>query len=403
MSGVAIGLEGDSSMRLAKTASVEELQTVSCFESLRKIFLSEDYVNHLDKPLAYWALPTDRRLPLAFLGRTLRDLLNTPFAELSATPGIGRKKTASFVELLARAANTDPGQLPTVVTDAPRTAASVCTLRLAGSSGFDPTNISEVTWAQWRASVVRHGLGHETLGRLAPSLRHMTRIIWNRPLGDYVNSTLAEIRAMKTHGEKRVHAILEVFYAAHALVANMGTQEHLVVRIVPRSINQAEEWIGRTLQKPGVPSKQEIFDRFVGPLLNQLRVDATRQIVCLAENRLGISGPITSVRQAARTIGLTRARVYQLLNEINDIAAVRWPTGRHQSHELRERLLSETGQRDGTGQQATTGETASEDDLRQFFAAVELFYPGSRRGADGPLELAAELSAFHEDALLEVS
>ena len=43
---------------------------------------------------------------------------------------------------------------------------------------------------------------------------------------------------------------------------------------------------------------------------------------------------VTSVRQAARTMGLTRARVYQLLNEINDIMMVRWPNGRHQVSEI---------------------------------------------------------------------
>ena len=95
-------------MKFTKSASVEELQVVSRFESLRKILLSEQYVDHLKKPLAYWALPTDRRLPLAFLGRTLEDLLRTPFSELSSTPGIGQKKICSFVKLLARAANTDP-------------------------------------------------------------------------------------------------------------------------------------------------------------------------------------------------------------------------------------------------------------------------------------------------------
>ena len=41
----------------------------------------------------------------------------------------------------------------------------------------------------------------------------MTRVIWNTPLGAYTHFTLGEIRAMKTHGEKRVRAILEVFHA----------------------------------------------------------------------------------------------------------------------------------------------------------------------------------------------
>ena len=122
------------------------------------------------------------------------------------------------------------------------------------------------------------------------------------------------------------------------------------------------------------PSAQELFDRLISLLLEQVRIDATQQIASLAENRLGLSGPITSVRQAARSMGLTRARVYQLLNEINDIMAVRWPHGRHQMYELREKLLSEAK------------EMESPPDLQQFLAAVELFYPGSRRGAAGPLE-----------------
>jgi hypothetical protein len=90
-------------------------------------------------------------------------------------------------------------------------------------------------------------------------------------------------------------------------------------------------------------------------------------------------------------MGLTRARVYQLLNEINDIMMVRWPMGRHQSHELRERLLAETTDADRS------------PDLRQFLAAVELFYPGNRRGAAGPLELTEELVGEQEDELQEVS
>lgn len=387
-------------MSIGKTVSVEQLQIVSRFESLRKMLLSEPYTEHLDKPLAYWALPADRRLPLAFLGRPLRDLLAAPFVELSATPGIGRKKLVSFVQLLARAADTDPAQLPAEISGtAVEGAMSQMAECPAASEGFDPTNISEVTWAQWRSSVVQHGLQDEPLGRFAPSLQNMTRVIWNASLGSYTNYTLAEIRAMKTHGEKRVRALLEVFHAAHAIVAGMGRQPHLVVRIVPRTIDRVEEWIGRALQRPSIPTEQEIFDHFIEPLLAQIRRDATQQIATLAENRLGIGGPMMSVRQAARAMGLTRARVYQLLNEINDIMMVRWPMGRHQSHELRARL------------EAEAAEVGDIPDLRQFHAAVELFYPGSRRGAAGPLEQAFEPEAEtaeaalveHEDELLEVS
>lgn len=390
-------------MKLSKSASVEELQVISRFESLRKILLSKQYADHLKKPLAYWALPTDRRLPLAFLGRTLEDLLNAPFSELSNTAGIGQKKICSFVKLLARAANTDPSELPTDIVPFPPkdVAASGNGHEEKDANGFSPSSVSEVVWGQWRTSVLKHDLGNEKLGRFAPSLRNMTRVIWNAPLETYTKFSLSEIRSMKTHGEKRVRAILEVFHSVHALVANMGTQEHLVVRIVPRLIDKVEQWIGQALQTPGVLSSKEIFENLVSPLLEQVRIDATRQIASLAENRLGISGPITSVRQAARAMGLTRARVYQLLNEINDIIAVRWPTGRHQVYELREKLASEAKQMDPA------------PDFQQFYAAVELFYPGTRRGAAGPLEhamlteddededLIAEEEADREEHLVE--
>jgi len=47
-------------------------------------------------------------------------------------------------------------------------------------------------------------------------------------------------------------------------------------------------------------------------------------------------------------------------------------------------------------------ESDSSPDLRQFHAAVELFYPGSRRGAAGPLESTFD-SVEPEEELLEVS
>ncbi len=368
-------------MRLSKTSSVEELQVIGRFENLRKILAAEEYRDHRAKPLAYWALPTDRRLPLAFLGRTLDDLLDTPFAELSETPGIGQKKICSFVQLLARAAKTDPAELPLGAVDLPEIhSVAGSNGHRANGNGFDPASVSDVVWSQWRASVIKHKLGKETLGRLAPSLENMTRVIWNTSLGAYTNLTLSEIGSMKTHGEKRLRAILEVFHSVHVLVSNMGSRDHLVVRIMPQLIDRVQQWIETALQTPGVPGEEEIFENFTGPLLRQVRIDATQQIASLAENRLGIGCPNTSVRQAARTMGLTRARVYQLLNEINDIMTVRWPNGRHQVYELRDKFQTESAQ------------MSNPPDLRQFYAAIELFYPGSRRGAAGPLEQAPAMA-----------
>ncbi len=365
-------------MRLGNTASIEELQAVSRYDGLRQSLFAKLGAGQLDKPLSYWALPTDRCLPLALLGRSLRDILNTPFMDLTATRGIGRKKVISLVQLLARADD----DIPCAAENANASAESgdgssdgAVEQTGGAETAFDPAAVSEAAWGQWQASVVRHGLSGETLGRLAPSLRDMTRVIWNTPLGVYTSATLAEIRAMKTHGEKRVHAIIEVFHAVHTIAAGMGKADHLVTRIVPRLIDRVERWTGRLLQRPGVPDPQDIFAEFVEPLFEQICLDAAQQVATLAASRLGIGCEPTSVRQSARAMKLTRARVYQLLNEINDIMAVRWPMGRHQVHELREKFLREA---------------AAEGDLPQFHAAVELFYPGSRRGASGPVECVCE-------------
>jgi hypothetical protein len=370
-------------MKLGKTLSVEEVQLISRFESLRAMLLSEPFQDRLRQPLAFWALPTDRRLPLVLLGRTLADLLNTPFAELSATSGIGQKKMRSLVKLLTRAANAGPVEW---AADPDPPPASVPPDPVAEEIGaFDPQAVSEATWSEWRGSVMRYGLGKEPLGRFAPSLKNMTRVIWNRPLEAYCGYTLREIRALKTHGEKRVTAILEVFAGLHALVANLGPPRHLVARIMPCRINEVECWVGRVLQTPGIPRAQEIADGFIIPLVDQVRIDALHPIVVLAENRLGLCGPMTTVRQAARQMGLTRARVYQLLNEINDIMQVRWPLGRHQAYELRDKFRRE---------EAGNGDPPN---LDQFHAAIELFYPGNRRGAAGPLERAFEPEGSSQD------
>ncbi|HEY4760635.1 MAG TPA: hypothetical protein VIH42_08655, partial [Thermoguttaceae bacterium] len=257
------------------------------------------------------------------------------------------------------------------------------------SNKFDPATISELQWEQWRASILRHGLEKEKLGRFATSLQNMTRVIWNTPLSEYAIYTLAEIRALKTHGEKRTNAILHVFHCLNTLVVNMGNQDNLVVRIIPKLIDHVEKWIGQALQKPGVPEEQEIFQNFINPLLEQIRIDATKQIVALAENRLGIHGPITSIRQLARTMGFTRARIYQLLNEINDILAVRWPLGCRWVHELNSKFASEA---------ADQQPTAS---LERFYAAVELFYPSNRRGAVTPLGRVAVVPDIN-DNMIEV-
>ena len=60
---------------MGQANSAEEHKLVTSFEEVRRTLLKEEFADRMDKPLAYWALPNDRRLPLAFLGRSLGELL----------------------------------------------------------------------------------------------------------------------------------------------------------------------------------------------------------------------------------------------------------------------------------------------------------------------------------------
>ncbi len=186
---------------MKRITSVEDHKLNAAYEALRETLRAPKLSDRLDKPLAFWALPNDRRLPMALLGFSLREILARSMAELANTPGIGRKKLNSLIKLLQLATKDDPPVLPLSDESAGKKRGRVA----RGQRGdFDPSVVSEVLWEQWRDTVKDSGLQREPLGRLAPSLQSLPTVIWQTPLETYCNYTVAEIRKLKTHGEKRV-------------------------------------------------------------------------------------------------------------------------------------------------------------------------------------------------------
>lgn len=353
-------------MNAYKSVSVDVSKLMDRFDRLRSQLLQPKYADRLDKPLAYWALLSDRRLPQAFLGRSLRDLITTPFDDLLATAGVGQKKIALLAVLLARATQDAP---PTVA-DELITSANGAQRSDRGSDGdsavFDPAGVSEVLWAKWCETVKLHDVGHEALGRLAPRLTILPTAVWHTQLNEYVDRTLSEIRNLKTHGEKRVHAVLEVFFTVHEALSRRGMQKHFEFRLVPKFVGPLEHWISQVLKRGKGPSIGEFRESFVEPLLLQLELDAGENIVELASSRLGVEGPPESVRKQSRRLGVTRARVYQLLEECANVVAVRWPEGEQQLVALQGRWRSVP----------TDDET-----LRLLDRTTDLFYPNTRTTA----------------------
>lgn len=331
-------------MRFAKAASVLDYRLQSNFEVVRRQLLQERFARRLDKPLAYWALPQDRRLPLALLGRKLGDLVNTPFQELVATPGVGQKKLESLVRLMCRATEELPvdsrgegteGTKGTEGTE--RREGSDFERLLAGpmprpNGHFDESLVSELVWEEWQATVRRHGLGHEKLARFAPSLRDLPSVIWQVPLNAFLGRSIAELRGQKTYGEKRIRTILEVFYTLHNLLSRSESRNRLAVSVLPAFVPPVVGWLATQLASDQPPTTADIERSLIRPLLEQWENDAGPIVVQLASARLGLDGDSPPVRCLARRLNVTRARVYQMLDECREVMDIRWPEGQNWLH-----------------------------------------------------------------------
>jgi hypothetical protein len=339
-----------------KAISNDRYRLVGTYERLRKSLLERPDDGRLDKALSYWVLPTDRRLPIAFLDRPLRELLSQPLDELMATPGVGHKKIMGFFDLLKRAAKA-------TAPDAPFGLASDTSKRPkpSATSGFDASIVSESLWTQWCDTVQRHEFGSEKLGRLAPTLQVLPTVIWHSRLEEYADRSLADIRALKTHGEKRVNAILEVFCTVHEAMSTATLPENIDMVLLPRFIPRLTRWLLETVAQPDLPPVEELHRHIVKPMIHQIKIDLGDQVAGLAAARLCLDENAPSVKQQAETIGVTRARIYQLLEDCAKVMEVRWPEGRW--------LFAPLATRFGTSDPETIG---------LVHGIIDLFYPPER-------------------------
>jgi hypothetical protein len=89
--------------------------------------------------------------------------------------------------------------------------------------------------------------------------------------------------------------------------------------------------------RESAPRLEELVDKLCEPLLKQLELDVGTTVCSLARARLGVGAAQKSVREQSREMGVTRARIYQLLEDCHRTMSVRWPEGK--------RLLDEFAQR----------------------------------------------------------
>ena len=278
-----------------KAVSNERYRLVGTYERLRKELLQKDDDGRLDKPLSYWVLPSERRLPIAFLDEPLRELLNRSLEDLMATSSVGQKKIMGFFDLLRRAAKAKSPDAPFGLTNSKEDKRSK--KKAAAGAAFDPSVVSEALWSTWCETVRRCGVEYEKLGRLAPTLQSLPTVIWHTPLCEYGDKARADILARKKHDEKRVHAILEVFCTVHEAVSTANLQENIDVVVVPRFVPPLTRYVMDTVSEPDLPDAETLHENIVQPLVDQVRIDLGKQVATLADSRLSLDARGLTVKQ----------------------------------------------------------------------------------------------------------
>lgn len=300
-----------------KAASAVPFRLVGAYERVRHELLDRPPTAALRRPLAYWVQPNDRRLPTALLDCEVAELLQQTLPELAATPGIGLKKLQGLLRLLERVGCPSPPAGPFGMGADP-----------ANQRDGDPQRVSEALWASWCESVRRAGLGSVLLGRVAPSLQSLPTVIWDAPLSTYTELTLAGVRKLRTHGEKHVQAIVEVFGELHEAVSTVSLGDHLELNLLPKFAARITRFLTQPPPEGGPVRCETLREGVVTPLVQQVGVDLGQPVAGLVAERLRTDLSAPTVRQLAERQGVTRARVYQLLDDCARAMEVRWPEGR---------------------------------------------------------------------------
>ena len=260
------------------------------------------------------------------------------------------KKISSLVNLLVRATRDEPPTVPfgedgpSSLPNQPPIAANGC----SHLETFDAYLVSEALWSQWTAVVRKSGLGNETIGRVADSLRRIPTVIWTKTLGEYENLTLSQIRGLRTHGEKRVRCVMEVMHKAYSVVQQHPEEQDAVIRrqLGSQRILKVARWVDQQIHRDCAPTAIEVRQHLAEPILKQIESDCGETVCRVARQRLGMEGEILSVREQAQMIGVTRARIYQLLEDCHKVIDVRWPAGRSKMDHLTAKIGSLLGEGD---------------------------------------------------------
>ena len=165
-------------------------------------------------------------------------------------------------------------------------------------------------------------------------------MIWSVPLEHYAGLTLDAIRKLKTHGEKRVRCVVTIFGQLHSLLDGKPADGRVQVRLTPPRIETLGEARSTNGRRNRYPFRRYASRTTARAARHQIGVDAGEQTAVMLRGRLGLDGAPLSVRRTAMRMRLTRARIYQLLEDAATVVDVRWPRGKALIRQLLERTAA---------------------------------------------------------------
>ena len=118
------------------------------------------------------------------------------------------------------------------------------------------------------------------------------------------------------------------------MLDHIDPQGDLAVRLAPRTIVAAEEWMAEARSRSFPPGREEIEQQLVEPIVQQLASTPAKRWPSWPAAAWASGPSAESVRNQSKSLGVTRARVYQMLEECHNVMSIRWPDGRRQLDEF---------------------------------------------------------------------
>jgi hypothetical protein len=125
-----------------------------------------------------------------------------------------------------------------------------------------------------------------------------------------------------------VRCVVTIFGQLHPLLDGKPTDGRIQVRLTPPRIEVLEQRVQQMIAGAETITPDLLREQVLEPLVAQIGVDAGEQTAVMLRGRLGLDGPALSVRRTAMRMRLTRARIYQLLEDAATVVDVRWPRGK---------------------------------------------------------------------------